>query len=114
MWKMIVLIGLLHSSASFDAWSTNRVMYNFPAQEGNPIYRPFAGKPTMYVALNVAMVPLDIWLLSGKKKKLARIVVGTTVGIETGFAIRNMQVYNEWRRYYDRWWRNEWPGNPKK
>jgi hypothetical protein len=104
MWKSIVLIALLHGSATFDAWTTNRLMGNYPARELNPIYRPFAGKPTMYVALNVAMVPLDIWLLSGKKKKLARIVAGATVGFEAGCGIRNMHVYNEWRRFYDRWW----------
>jgi len=114
MWKTILLIGFLHGSATFDAWSTNRLMCNFPARELNPIYRPFAGKPTMYMALNVAMVPLDIWLLSGKKKKLAHIVALATVGIETGCGVHNMQVYNQWRRFYDRWWsEREAAGLPK-
>jgi hypothetical protein len=116
MWKTIFLIGLLHGSATFDAWSTNHIMYNFPAQEQNPVYRPFAGKPTMYVALNAAMVPLDIWLLSGKKKKAARLITLATIGIETGFGIQNMRLYNQWLRWQvtqtkpNLTWGDKWQG----
>jgi hypothetical protein len=105
MWKTIFLIGLLHGSATFDAWTTNRVINALPCQERNPIYRPFAGKPTMYVATNLAVVPIDIWLLSGRRKKLARVVAVVVTGWQMRATVKNMHTYSKWYPLYERWWK---------
>src|ERR1700691_961923 len=40
-----------HGTATFDAWSTRRVLSSMPnAEEANPLLRPFAGHASMYDA----------------------------------------------------------------
>lgn len=49
-----------HGTATFDAWSTRRVLSSMPnAQEANPLLRPFAGNASMYAAVQVAPTILD-------------------------------------------------------
>lgn len=51
-------------AATFDAWSTRRAITNSGAQELNPLLKPFAGNSSLYAAIQVAPVLLD---LAGKK-----------------------------------------------
>ena len=49
-----------HGTATFDAWSTRRVLSSMPnAVEANPLLRPFAGNASMYAAVQVAPTILD-------------------------------------------------------
>jgi hypothetical protein len=48
-----------HSAATFDAWSTNRALSTGNAQESNPMLRPFAGNPSLYVAIQAGPVLFD-------------------------------------------------------
>jgi hypothetical protein len=49
-----------HGTATFDAWSTRRVLSSMPnAEEANPLLRPFAGNASMYAAVQVAPTVLD-------------------------------------------------------
>jgi hypothetical protein len=104
MWQTIFLIGLLHGSASLDAWSTNRFINGCPVGfrcgQVDPLVRPFAGKPTIYVAVNEAMVPLHIWLLSGKRRRAARIIGLATTGSHLAFAMHNVRLTGS---MWDRW-----------
>jgi hypothetical protein len=47
-----------HSAATFDAYSTRRALNN-GAHEADPLMRPFAGSPGIYVAIQVCPVVLD-------------------------------------------------------
>jgi len=106
MWAKIFLILALHGSATFDAWSTNRYVNHcgpgWICPEGNPIYRPFAGRPTMYLALNVAVVPLDILILRGKRKRAVRIAAVSVASAQATFAVRNLRLHDY---TWDRPWR---------
>jgi len=49
-----------HGTATFDAWSTRRVLSSMPnTVEANPMLRPFAGNASMYAAVQVAPTVLD-------------------------------------------------------
>ena len=49
-----------HGTATFDAWSTRRVLSSMPnTVEANPLLRPFAGNASMYAAVQVAPTILD-------------------------------------------------------
>lgn len=49
-----------HGTATFDAWSTRRVLSSVPnTVEANPLLRPFAGNASMYAAVQVAPTILD-------------------------------------------------------
>ena len=113
MWKTILLIFALHGTATFDAWSTNQFLNDRPPGwdrcELNPLLRPFAGKPTMYVAINLPLVPLDIWLLKRPKSKAARILAVGLSGSYTTFGVRNVKIHrDDWRE-----WRKWQPVNPQ-
>jgi hypothetical protein len=114
MWAKILLILSLYGSASVDAWTTNQWVSGGPpgwaGSEANPLYRPFAGSKKMYVAVNLAQVPLDIWILSGKKRKAARWVAVAMSGFQSSMAIRNnrirsarMEQYRQDRLTWPKW-----------
>jgi len=46
-------------AATFDAWSTRRVISSGQGQETNPMLRPFAGNASLYVAIQAAPLVLD-------------------------------------------------------
>ena len=98
VWTKIFLILALHGSANFDAWSTNRLINHCgPGSicgEGNPIYRPFAGRPTMYLAVNLAVVPLDVLILRGKRKRAVGIIAISAASVQGAFALRNLRLYD--------------------
>ena len=48
-----------HSAATFDAWSTNRVISSGQAHELNPLLKPFAGNASLYAAIQVSPTVLD-------------------------------------------------------
>jgi hypothetical protein len=112
MWAKILLILSLHTSASFDAWTTNRWVAGGPpgwsGVEVNPVYHSFAGSKKMYVAINLAAIPMDIWILSGKKPRAARwVAVGISAG-QSGLAIRNHRMYRDRAHRYAIDWAT-WP-----
>lgn len=47
------------SAATFDAWSTRRVLTSGAGQEMNPMLRPFAGNGSLYAVIQVAPIALD-------------------------------------------------------
>jgi hypothetical protein len=107
MWAKILLILTLHGSATFDAWSTNRVINGSPpgfppGREGNPIMRPFAGKPTMYLVSNLSVIPLDVWILSHKRQRASKIVAGGYAGWLGFLAVGNVRRLNSARDDYRR------------
>src|SRR4029077_20445660 len=67
MWKGLVIAS--SGAATFDAWSTRHAITTSGAQELNPLLRPFAGNASLYVAIQVAPVLLD---LAGKKMMYSR------------------------------------------
>jgi hypothetical protein len=48
-----------HSAATFDAWSTRRVISSGRGQELNPTLRPFAGNVSLYAVVQVGPIALD-------------------------------------------------------
>jgi hypothetical protein len=48
-----------HGAATFDAWSTRRVISSGQGQELNPLLRPFAGNGSLYAVMQVGPVALD-------------------------------------------------------
>jgi hypothetical protein len=48
-----------HGAATFDAWSTRRVISSGQGQERNPLLRPFAGNASLYAAIQVGPTVLD-------------------------------------------------------
>jgi hypothetical protein len=48
-----------HSAATFDAWSTRRVISSGQGQELNPLLRPFAGNASLYAVIQVGPALLD-------------------------------------------------------
>lgn len=49
-WALVIA---QHSAATFDAWSTRRVVSNGWGRETNPLLRPFAGSGALYAAIHV-------------------------------------------------------------
>ena len=47
------------SAATFDAWTTRRVISSGEGQELNPMLRPFAGNASLYAAIQVTPLLLD-------------------------------------------------------
>ncbi len=95
--KTVVLIGLLHASVTLDAWSTNRLFNNHPPGyrpvEYNPLLKPFAGKPSMYLMANLLTVPTDIFLLKyHRHPRFAEVLVGANIGFEAMMIKRNLQT----------------------
>jgi hypothetical protein len=48
-----------HGVATFDAWSTRRVISSGQGQELNPMLRPFAGNGSLYAVMQVGPVAFD-------------------------------------------------------
>jgi hypothetical protein len=48
-----------HSTATFDAWSTRRVISGGQGQELNPTLRPFAGNGSLFAVVQAAPIVLD-------------------------------------------------------
>ncbi len=48
-----------HGAATFDAWSTRRVISSGQGQERNPLLRPFAGNESLYAAIQAGPTVLD-------------------------------------------------------
>jgi len=49
-----------HTGAVLDAWSTRRALSRNFGREGDPLMRPFAHSPTIYVATQVTPLLMDI------------------------------------------------------
>jgi hypothetical protein len=61
--KWLVLSGISHGAATFDAWSTRRVINNGTGYEMNPMLRPFANSNALFGAVQVAPVAFDFLAL---------------------------------------------------
>jgi hypothetical protein len=56
--KWIALAAAEHSAAAFDAYTTRQAIGR-GAEEADPLMRPFADSPSLYVAIQVAPLALD-------------------------------------------------------
>lgn len=89
-----------HSAATFDAWSTRRVIASGAGQELNPMLRPFAGNASLYLAVQVAPAVLDYvsHRMMYSEHAWARRTwwVPQTLGTVVSFAsgVHNLGVYN--------------------
>jgi len=89
-----------HGAATFDAWSTRRVISSGLGREENPLLRPFAGNASMYAAVQVGPVIFD--LLSRKMMTSSHAwmrhtwwvpqILSTAVSVSSG--IHNLGVYS--------------------
>lgn len=94
-WHKLVLILALHTSHTFDAYSTNHSIKHQNVYEANPIYKPFAGKKTMYIAENVQAGLEELIAYELNKhghKKLARILISESISMEVGLGIHNLKL----------------------
>lgn len=57
IWYCLAIAG--HSAAGFDAWSTNHELAGGQVQELDPLMKPFAGNPSIYIATQVGPTILD-------------------------------------------------------
>jgi len=112
MWHKMFLILVLHAGANFDAWTTNQSYHATPPgltyQEINPLVRSYAGGRGAYVVLNLELVPLDIWIASGKKPSAAKAVAGAWLGSQAYQSFRNLHRKRRLERDYRRD-RETWP-----
>jgi cytoskeletal protein RodZ len=53
------LVGVGHSAAAFDAWSTRNAVSNHYGTEGDPFLRPFAHSNSIYAATQVSPFVMD-------------------------------------------------------
>ncbi len=53
------LLVMQHSAATFDAWSSRRVIQNGSGYEGNPLLRPFAHSSAFYPVIHVGPILFD-------------------------------------------------------
>jgi hypothetical protein len=89
-----------HGAATFDAWSTRRVISSGAGQELNPLLRPFAGNASLYLAVQVAPAVLDYvghrmmysqhaW---ARRTWWVPQALGTAMSVVSG--VHNMAVYS--------------------
>ncbi len=57
--KWLMLSAVEHGAATFDAWSTRRVIMNGTGYEMNPMLKPFANSNALYGAVQVAPLAFD-------------------------------------------------------
>jgi hypothetical protein len=57
--KWLMLGAVEHGAATFDAWSTRRVIENGSGYEMNPLLKPFANSNALYGAVQVAPFAFD-------------------------------------------------------
>jgi hypothetical protein len=89
-----------HGAATFDAWSTRRVISSGAGQELNPMLRPFAGNASLYIAVQVAPAILDyvghrmMYSQHGWARRTWWVpqTLGTVMSVVTG--VHNMGVYS--------------------
>jgi len=95
--KTILLhVLLLTSTASVDAWTTNHRYQAWQAVGGygteyNPLVKPFAGKPAIYVALPAGDLAIYFVLRKTKHRKLAERYAWSQAGVHLGMAGLNLK-----------------------
>jgi hypothetical protein len=89
-----------HGAATFDAWSTRRVISSGQGQEQNLLLKPFAGNASLYAAIQVGPTLLDyLGRRMMKSQGWARHAwwlpqaLGTAVSIASG--VHNLGVARE-------------------
>jgi hypothetical protein len=55
----LTLTAAQHSAATFDAWSTRRVISSGNGVEENPLLKPFASNASLYAAIQLSPAVLD-------------------------------------------------------
>jgi hypothetical protein len=89
------------SAATFDAWSTRRVISSGQGRELNPLLQPFAGNASLYAAIQVSPAVLDYVgrRMMNSRQGWARHlwwlpqVLGTTASLASG--AQNLHVASE-------------------
>jgi len=87
-----------HSAATFDAWSTRRVISSGQGLELNPLLQPFAGNASLYAAIQVSPAVLDYLgrrMMKSRQGWARHVwwlpqVLGTTISLAS--AVHNLQV----------------------
>ena len=87
-----------HSAATFDAWSTDRVISSGQGRELNPLLKPFAGNASLYAAIQVSPAVLDYLghrMMKSRQGWARQVwwlpqVLGTTVSLAS--ATHNLHV----------------------
>jgi hypothetical protein len=67
--KWLTLGAAAHSAATFDAWTTRHAITTAGAQEQDPLFKPFAGNASLYLAIQAGPALMDYF---GKKMMYAR------------------------------------------
>jgi hypothetical protein len=89
-----------HGAATFDAWSTRRVISSGQGQELNPLLRPFAGNASLYAVIQVGPTLLDYlgWRMKTSQHGRARRTwwILQAVGIASSLAggLHNLGVHS--------------------
>jgi hypothetical protein len=81
-----------HDAATFDAWSTRRVVSSGRGHEQNPLLKPFAGNASLYAAIQVGPTLLDYLALRMMRSQHGWVrhtwwlpqVLGTAISIAGG------------------------------
>ena len=100
LYEWLALTIVQHGAAGFDAWSTRRVVESMKGREENPLLRPFAGNASIYVAVQVAPVVLDLVghrMMTSRRPWVRRVwwvpqAAGTAISVGSG--IHNVALYN--------------------
>lgn len=87
-----------HGAATFDAWSTHRVISSGQGLELNPLLKPFAGNASLYAAIQVSPAVLDFLgrrMMKSRQGWARHVwwlpqVLGTTVSLAS--AAHNLHV----------------------
>ncbi len=95
------LVVAQHSAATFDAWSTRRVIASGSGRELNPLLRPFAGSNALYGAVQIGPGLLDYVgkrMMTSQHAWMRRVwwvpqVAGTAASLVSG--THNLGVYRQ-------------------
>jgi hypothetical protein len=88
-----------HGTATFDAWTTRRVISSGAGHETDPFLRPFAGNASLYAAIQVTPVVLEYlgWRMMRSHHEWERrfwwVPQGTGAALSLASGIHNLGVY---------------------
>lgn len=89
-----------HVAATFDAWTTRRVVSSGKGQELDPLLRPFAGNASIYVAVQAGPAALDYVahrMMHSKNSWVRRtwwVPQAVSAGVSLASGIHNLGVYS--------------------
>ena len=98
--EWLALGAISHTAATFDAWTTRRVVSSGKGQELDPLMRPFAGNASLYVAVQAGPALLDYVarrMMRSTHPWLRRtwwVPQAASAGVSLGSGIHNLSVYS--------------------